>query len=86
MYPRAAIGTSRSAMCCSHFDGKLLKSRTAARWRASQPRVVARARNLLYCTQDGDGEVVLLRVDELEAYELSFAKKVAAFFNMSRSI
>src|SRR5690606_5539647 len=50
------------------------------------PAAVAAGGDLEHSAQDRDGEAGLLRVDELESHEFSFAKKAAAFFRISRSI
>jgi hypothetical protein len=51
-----------------------------------QPRVVAAAGDLEKLTHHSHRKARLLRLDQLEGYELSLAKKAAAFFRKSRSI
>src|SRR4029079_9798684 len=53
---------------------------------SSHERVVALPRNPEHTAEHRDRELRLLRVDERELHSLSFAKKAAAFFRISRSI
>jgi hypothetical protein len=46
----------------------------------------AAARDAEHITEHGDGVERLLHEDERELHVLSFAKKAAAFFRISRSI
>src|SRR5688572_31350282 len=55
------------------------------RFRAALPRVEAAARDLQTPTQHRDRVGGLLRGDEPKSYRLCFAKKAAAFFEISRS-
>ncbi len=51
-----------------------------------EPSIKTAASDLQDKAQDGDGIVNLLHVDKGEPYRLCMAKKVAAFFKISRFI
>ncbi len=54
---------------------------------AGRPRVVSASRNAQLPTHQSNREIVLLRLDNpVGLYELSLAKKDAAFFKKSRSM
>src|SRR6187200_1276977 len=86
MHPRAAIGAPALVMDFGDDDAQRLVCLLASRRRTLPPGVVAAWGNLEHAAHRSHGEMGLLLVDEGEFHSLSFAKKAAAFFKISRSI
>ena len=83
---RAAVPLAALRVRRRDLDGELRVRLRPLAARPLLPGVVAAAGDLEHLAQNGDRVVRLLRVDELEHHPFSFAKKAAAFFNISRSI
>src|SRR5450432_2398201 len=85
MNSRTAVDSPIASMSRGDLHGKLCVGLAACRWRAPFPSVVAAARDSECAAHGADREGHLLLGDEGEFHSLSFAKKVAAAFKMSRS-
>jgi len=84
MHARAAVGAAAVLVHGHHLLGQLPVGLLPLGLRTLLPGGVARAQDAQLDAQELDGEVGLLRVDELELHvEPSFAKKAAAFLRSS---
>src|SRR5262249_42261039 len=83
---RAAIGPATLAVHGGNLQTKRGVGLRPGGRRTLAPSVVATARDVECVAQDGNGVTSLLRRNERKLHLLSFAKKAAAFFNISRSI
>src|SRR5262245_4066294 len=83
---RTAVGAVALAMDRGDRDSEPRVLEGALADVATSPSVVAAARHFKATAKRAHGKRRLLRVDELEPHEFSFAKKAAAFFSMARSI
>ena len=83
---RTPVGLAARSVCRSNLDferGIFLRPETQA---TPAPGVETRGRDQERPAQHSHGVSRLLRLDEPELHWLSFAKKAAAFFSISRSI
>gem|GEM_PF-3606858 len=67
-------------------DFKTISIGFSAAWHPFQPRKEPTAGNFQNTAHNVDWVGLLLQVNELKSHADSFAKKAAAFFNISRSI
>src|SRR6187551_1166453 len=85
MNPRATVDAAIATMGGGDFHCKLRVGLAAGRRRTPLPSVVTAACDAQSTTHRVDCEGHLLLGDEGEFHSLSFAKKVAAAFKISRS-
>src|SRR5215471_8414440 len=83
---RAPVGSSALRVQNADALAELFVGSDAGAPSPTLERVVALPRHPEQTTQDRDFEKRLLRADECELHSLSFAKKAAAFFRISRSV
>src|SRR5690606_16320003 len=83
VYARAAVGAAALPMDRGDLDAKFCVFAPPLTDVTLGPSVVAAPRDFQDTAHHRDREIGLLRTDELEPHECSFAKKAAAFLRLS---